>query len=106
MRIDILPPATWHSITDTEIRTVLTYPSARVILTPRRTDIATAPVLHIGRPADNEPHLEVIADLIDPAVATVFHAMMLRPVVVAEYNLEVYLTPDFAPQRRYIGPRR
>ncbi|AER47743.1 hypothetical protein DORI_94 [Mycobacterium phage Dori] len=106
MRIEILPPATWHSITATEIRAVLAYPAARIILTPRRTDIATAPVLHVGRPADNEPHLEVIADLIDPTVATVFHAMMLRPVVVAEHNLERYITPDYAPQRRYTGPRR
>ncbi|UVT31528.1 BrnT-like toxin [Mycobacterium phage Mask] len=97
MRIEILPPATWHSITATEIRAVLSYPAARVILEPRRTDIATALVLHVGRPADNEPHLEVIADLIDPTVAIVFHAMMLRPAVVAEHNLERYITPDYAP---------
>lgn len=106
MRIDILPPAAWHGITATEIRAVIAYPAVRIILTPRRTDIATAPVLHVGRPASNEPHLEVIADLIDPTVVTVFHAMMLRPVVVAEHNLEAYLTPDYAAQRRYTGPSR
>lgn len=98
MRFEILPSATKHSITDAEIRTAIAYPVLRITLKPRRYDIATLPVLHIGR-IDNQPHIEVIADLYDPDVAIVFHAMMLRPALVDSLGLAVYFTPEFGPQR-------
>lgn len=99
MRIELKPSAKRHSITEDEIRAALAYPELRIVLAPRRTDIATAPVLHIARPADNEPHLEVIADLIDPTITTVFHAMMLRPVTVDSLGINALFTPDYGPQR-------
>jgi hypothetical protein len=58
-----------------------------------------APVLHIGRAADNRPHVEVIADLADLTISVVFHAMMLRPGLVAALQLDQYFTPQYAPQR-------
>lgn len=104
VRIAILPSATWHSITDAEIRAVLNRADLLISVNSRRTDIETAPVLHIGRPADNEPHIEVIADLYIPTNPIVFHAMMLRPELVAANVLDILFTPEYAKQRRYIGP--
>ena len=86
-----------------EIRTIVTYPELRLSLASRRDDVETDNVLFIGRPADNEPHMEVIADLIDPAVAVVFHAMMLHPALVSELCIDRHVTPDYAPQRRQLA---
>lgn len=106
MRIEILAPATWHSITEDEIRTVVNYYELRIGIASRLpAHIATDTYLQIGRAADNQPHIELIADTINPDVTIVFHAMMLRPVTVANLNLETYgLLPEYAPQRLYIGP--
>jgi hypothetical protein len=107
VRIDILPTATWHSITHTEIRTIINHYELRIHIEPRnpKPDVEADDYLHIGRAADNQPHIEIIADFIDPTVAVVFHAMMLRPTTVAELSLESYgFHPDYAPQRPYIGP--
>ena len=57
------------------------------------------PVLFIGPVADNQPRIEVIADLADAAVAEVFHAMMLRPSLVASLGLDELIEPDYGPQR-------
>jgi hypothetical protein len=98
VRIEINPSAKRHGISDAEIRTVISYPELRFSLVAR-IDIDAAPVLHIGRAADNQPHIEVIADLIDPGVAVVFHAMMLRPKLVNALGLDLFITPDYRPQR-------
>lgn len=74
------PSAYRHGVTDAEIRTVISYPDLRV--------------------AENEPDLEVIADLADPAVAVVFPAMRLRPALVAALGLTDYIEPNYGPQRR------
>lgn len=76
---------------------MITYPALRVGLAPRRVN--TAPVLFIGPTADNQPWIEVIADLIDPGVAEVFHAMMLRPGLIARLGLDSLVDPDYGPQR-------
>lgn len=39
-----------------------------------RLDIEVELVLFIGRAADNEPHIEVIADIVDPVVMVAFHS--------------------------------
>lgn len=96
MEITLRPSARAH-LTDEEIRTVLAYPALRVGLAARRAN--TAPVLFIGPAADNQPWIEVIADLIDPSVAEVFHAMMLRPNVIARLGLDSLVDPDYSPQR-------
>jgi hypothetical protein len=98
IRIEINNSAKRHGITDAEIRAVISYLELRFSLVAR-IGIDAAPVLHIGRAADNQPHIEVIADLIDPAVAVVFHAMMLRPKLVNELGLDLFITPDYRPQR-------
>lgn len=54
----------------------------------------------IGRAADNEPHIEVIADALDTDHVEAFHAMMLRPSTVAQLALDRFITPEYAPQRR------
>ncbi|SKV05507.1 Uncharacterised protein [Mycobacteroides abscessus subsp. bolletii] len=100
MRIEILPSALKHGITEAEIRTVIAYPDLRVTLASRTIDFDSAPVLHIGRPDSNEPHLEVIADLIDPTNAIAFHAMMLRQKLVESLDLTLLFTPEYGPQRR------
>ena len=76
---------------------MIAYPALRVGLAPRRVN--TAPVLFIGPAADNQPWLEVIADLIDPNVAEVFHAMMLRSGLIARLGLDSLVDPDYGPQR-------
>ena len=76
---------------------MIAYPALRVGLAARRVN--TAPVLFLGPAADNQPWIEVIADLIDPSVAEVFHAMMLRPGVIAHLGLDSLVDPHYGPQR-------
>ncbi|MCB0948318.1 MAG: ribbon-helix-helix protein, CopG family [Mycobacterium sp.] len=56
--------------------------------------------MFVGRAADNQPHIEVIADLIDPAEVVVFHAMMLRPGLVRKVSLDPFFTPNTPPSAR------
>lgn len=98
MRITTKPSAYRHGVTDAEIRTVISYPGLRVAVAPRIP--GSVPVLHVGAGAENEPDLEVIADMVDPAVAVVFHAMRLRPALVAALGLTDYIEPNYGPQRR------
>ena len=67
VEIAIRPSARAHLIADDEIRAVIAYPALCVGLAARRVN--TAPVLFIGPAADNQPWIEVIADLIDPSVS-------------------------------------
>jgi hypothetical protein len=97
VEITIRPSACVHLVTDDEIRAVIAYPALRVGLVARRVN--TAPVLFIGPAADNEPWLEVIADLVDPSIAEVFHAMMLRSSLIARLGLDSLVDPDYGPQR-------
>jgi hypothetical protein len=97
VEIAIRPSARAHLIADEEIRAVIAYPALRVGLAARRVN--TAPMLFIGPAADNQPWLEVIADLIDPSVAEVFHAMMLRSSLIARLGLDSLVDPDYSPQR-------
>lgn len=97
MRIEIRPSALDRLITEDEIRTVVSFPVLRAIIAARRE--GAAPVLFIGPVADNQPWIEVIADLADAAVAEAFHAMMLRPSLVASLGLDGFLDPDYGPQR-------
>ena len=97
MRIEIRPSALDHLITEDEIRTVVSFPVLRAIIAARRE--GAMPVLFIGPVADNQPWIEVIADLADAAVAEVFHAMMLRPSLVASLGLDELIEPDYGPQR-------
>jgi len=97
VEIAIRPSAHAHLIADEEIRAVIAYPALRVGLAPRRAN--TAPVLFIGPAADNQPWLEVIADLIDPNVAEIFHAMMLRSDLITRLGLDSMVDPDYGPQR-------
>lgn len=97
VRIVIHPAARRHGITDAEIRAVIEFPITRVILDARKA--GTAPVLFIGAPGVNEPDLEVIADLVNPIEAIVFHAMVLRPKLVADVGMEHIINPNYGPQR-------
>lgn len=93
----IRPSARAHLITDEEVRAVIAYPALRVGLAPRRPN--TAPVLFIGPAANNQPWIEVIVDLIDPDVAEVFHAMVLRSGLITRLGLDSLVDPDYGPQR-------
>ncbi|UUO03612.1 hypothetical protein M4D79_11970 [Mycolicibacterium novocastrense] len=97
MEIVIRPSARAHLITDEEARAVIAYPALRVGLAPRRPN--TAPVLFIGPAANNQPWIEVIADLIDPDIAEVFHAMVLRSGLTTRLGLDSLVDPDYGPQR-------
>lgn len=97
VEIAIRPSARAHFITDDEIRTVITYPALRIGLAPRRAN--TAPALFIGPAADDQPWIEVIADLADPDVVEVFHAMILRPNLLPRLGLDALADPDYGPQR-------
>ncbi|MDL9939040.1 hypothetical protein QSJ18_20050 [Gordonia sp. ABSL1-1] len=97
MRIEIITSARRHGIADDEIRTVIAYPALRVKLTPRLA--GTAPFLHIGAAIEQGPHIEVIADLVDTDVAVVFHAMMLRPKLIASLGIAHLIEPNYGPQR-------
>lgn len=59
----------------------------------------TAPVLSIGPATDNQPWIEVIADVTDPNVAEVFHAMMLRSSLITSLGLDALADPEYGPQR-------
>jgi hypothetical protein len=97
VEIAVRPSARAHLITDDESRTLIAYPALRVRLAARREN--STPVLFIGPTADNQPWIEVIADLIDPNVVEVFHAMMLRPNLLAHLGLDSLADPDYGPQR-------
>jgi hypothetical protein len=101
VRIEIKPSALAHLITKAEIRAVIDYPALRLPIAPRRT--GAKPVLFIGPAADNEPWIEVIADLADADVAEVFHAMMLRPNLIESLGLAPFVHPEYAPQRARPG---
>ncbi|MDV7196960.1 hypothetical protein R4172_05210 [Rhodococcus kroppenstedtii] len=98
MRITVIPSARAHGITDNEIRAVMSFYVARIALTPRM--VGAQPFLYIAPAADGEPWIEVIADLRDPEVAVVFHAMMLRHALVANLELDQFITPIYSRQRR------
>lgn len=97
MRIDIIPSAKQHGITHDEIRAVVSYPALRIALAPRIPN--TTPVLHIGPAAANEPWIEVIADNVTPTELIIFHAMMLRPTLIASLQLDSMIVPEYGPQR-------
>lgn len=101
VRITITESARRHNITDDEIRAVVSYPLLRLHLIPRRE--GADPYLFIGKFDEDEPLIEVIADLFDdPSDWVVFHAMMLRPQIVKNLQLEaliVGMTGDLASQR-------
>lgn len=97
VQIKVEASALGHLITETEIRTVVSYPELRIGLTARRE--GADPVLFVGRADVDEPHIEVIADLIDPTEMVVFHAMMLRPSLVRNLTLELFFIPEYAAQR-------
>ncbi|MBN7374604.1 hypothetical protein [Mycobacteroides abscessus] len=59
----------------------------------------TRPVLHIGPAATNEPWIEVIADNVTPSELIIFHAMMLRPTLIASLQLDTMIAPEYGPQR-------
>jgi len=93
VRIGIRPSARAHLILDTEIRALVTFPALRLSLETRRP--GAQPVLFIG-PA---PWIEVIADLANPPMADVFHAMMLCRSVVESLGLDDLIDPEYGPQR-------
>lgn len=97
VRIEIRPSALEHLITRPEIRAVVSYPALRISIADRRP--GAVPVLFMGSPAENQPWIEVIGDLIDADVMEVFHAMMLRPSLVASLGLDNLIDPDYGPQR-------
>ncbi|ORA76024.1 hypothetical protein BST25_03350 [Mycobacterium heidelbergense] len=97
VRIEIRPSAKDHLITEAEIRAVISFPALSLEVDPRIPN--AVPVLFIGPAVVNEPWIEVIADFRNPEVADVFHAMMLRPSVVASYELNEFIGPEYAPQR-------
>lgn len=97
MGITINQSARGHLITDAEIHAVLGFPVLRVVLAPRRA--GALPVLFLGPAAENQPWIEVIADFAGYPEVEVFHAMMLRPSVVAALGLNELIDPDYAPQR-------
>ena len=56
-------------------------------------------MLFTGPAAANQPWIEVIADITDPNVAEVFHAMMLRSGLITRLGLDSLVDPDYGPQR-------
>lgn len=97
MRIEIGDSARDHLITDSEIRAVFSHPTLIIQLAARLAN--AIPVLYMGPPAVNEPWIEVIADLRQPEIADVFHAMMLRPALVASLDIGHLINPEYARQR-------
>ncbi|MBF6176196.1 hypothetical protein [Nocardia blacklockiae] len=89
MRITILECAKRHSVVEEEIRVVLSYPVLRIRIAPRRD--GADPYLFIGRYDENEPLLEVIADLAGSDEWVAFHAMMLRPSTIHNLGLELVI---------------
>lgn len=101
MRLIILASATRHGITEEEIRAVLSYPVLRTRLTPRLP--GAVPHLFIGKFDEDEPLIEVIADLADPDEWIAFHAMMLRREMIERTRLGALLADvdgDLASQRK------
>ncbi|MBH0776201.1 hypothetical protein [Nocardia bovistercoris] len=97
-RITIVESARKHGISDDEIRAVVSYPMLRTRLTQRLPE--TLPYPFIGNFDQDEPPIEVIADLVDPAEWVVFHAMMLRPQMIRQLQLEeLFEFGDLAYQR-------
>ena len=97
VRIEIVPSARRHRITDAEIRSTIVYPQLRLAIAARRA--GTQPYFYTAPTADNRPWIEVIADLIDPTVAVAFHAMMLRPSVVTSLGIAHLIAPEYGRQR-------
>lgn len=97
MRIRIRPSAQQHGITDAEIRAVINHYALSLPITARRQ--GARPVFYTGAAAPNQPWIEVIADYRDPAVADVFHAMMLRRSVVTALGIADLIDPQYGPQR-------
>ncbi|KAB7761193.1 hypothetical protein [Mycolicibacterium mucogenicum] len=100
MRIEIYWTALKNGITEAEIRAILNNYELRISIPTREEGIEADDYFYVGRAAANEPHIEVIADHIDPEVAQVFHAMMLKRNSVRELGLRRFIKPDFARQRR------
>lgn len=76
----------------------MSYPLLRTQVTPRLP--GAVPYFFIGNFDEDEPLLEVIADLADPDEWVVFHAMMLRQETIRQLQLEVLLGDgDLAQQR-------
>ena len=98
MRIAIVASALAHGITTDEIRTVINNYDLRVSVVSNLYDDADD-YFYVGRAAVNQPHIEVIADHIDPNEAVVFHAMMLRPSNVKNMGLDLFITPEYSRQR-------
>lgn len=97
MRIRIRPSARAHQILDTEIRALVAFPALRLSLEARRPD--AQPVLFVGPAFKNQPWIEVIADLANPPMADVFHAMMLRRNLIESLGLDGLIDPEYGPQR-------
>ncbi|GAA5066909.1 hypothetical protein [Nocardia callitridis] len=89
MQIAILECTRRHGVTDDEIRAVLSYPVFRIRIAPRQE--GSDPYLFIGSYDEDEPLIEVIADLADPDKWIAFHAMMLRPATIQNLRLEMGL---------------
>lgn len=99
MRVTVAPSAKAHGITEDEIRAVISFYALTATLAARKPGAQLA--LFIGPAAANEPWIEVIADLIAPNTAEVFHAMMLRPSTVTALGaLADLIDPQYARQRR------
>lgn len=99
MRIVIFDSARRHGITDDEIRNAIEYPMWTARVAARVPD--TEPCLYIGRRADVEPPIEVLADTAS-GQCTVFHAMLLRLSTLAELDTETAaaLLPQLARHQR------
>lgn len=98
MRIEINPSALAHGITADEIRSVINQGTA-FSLNPRR--VGSVPFLYVGPAAANEPWIELIADHAVVGVREVFHAMMLRPSIIAALgHVGQALNPEYGTQRR------
>jgi hypothetical protein len=95
----IRPSGRQHEISSAEIGTVVNYPEFRIGVRPRLDVEAELVLFIVGRAADNGPHIEVIADVIAPAVMVAFHAVMLRPTVVKAHRLDLHITPEYGPQK-------
>ncbi|MGQ4601375.1 hypothetical protein [Nocardia sp. R6R-6] len=87
MRITILKCAKRHGVMEDEIRAALSYPVLRMRIAPRQD--GTDPYLFIGSYDENEPLLEVIADLVESDEWVAFHAMMLRASTIQNLGLEL-----------------
>ncbi|MGH3644393.1 MAG: hypothetical protein ACRDUX_35870 [Mycobacterium sp.] len=85
-----------HLIIDGEATAVIAHPRTALGLLPVER---TRRRCFIGPAADNQSWIEVIADLIDPNVAEVFHALMLRSGLITRLGLDSLVDPEYGPQR-------